>query len=47
MSKTGSYLTRRKLIKEAMLAGLGGAMIPLTGFAGTNQQVKKKSGLGL
>ena len=45
MSKTGSYLTRRKLIKEAMLAGLGGAMIPLTGFAGTNQQVKKKSGL--
>jgi hypothetical protein len=32
MKRAKSHLTRRYLIKNAALAGLGGAMIPMTGF---------------
>ena len=32
MSKKESQITRRKLLKDAALAGLGGAMMPLNGL---------------
>jgi hypothetical protein len=40
MNKKVSRFTRRELIKSAALAGLGGAMMPLTGFTGTDQKKK-------
>ncbi|HBH82562.1 MAG TPA: hypothetical protein DDY34_01970 [Bacteroidales bacterium] len=46
MDKTGSNLTRRNLIKSAALAGIGGTMMPLTGFA-VDEQKKKTKALNL
>jgi hypothetical protein len=45
MNKTSSLITRRKLLKDVAVAGMSGAMIPLTGFVTPNQQKKKKGGL--
>ena len=44
MNKTGSNLTRRKLIKGAAMAGLGGAILPIAGFS-ISEQKKKNMGL--
>ncbi|HBE40633.1 MAG TPA: hypothetical protein DDW27_05425 [Bacteroidales bacterium] len=45
MSENKSSIPRRKLLKDAALAGVGSAMIPLAGFTGTVSQRKKKGGL--
>ena len=45
MNKASSLITRRKLFKDVAIAGLGGALIPLTGFVSPNLQKKKKGGL--
>jgi hypothetical protein len=42
MKNTGSHLTRRDLIKNAALAGMGGIMMPVPGFAARNQKAREK-----
>ena len=43
MRNTGSHLTRRKLLKDVALVGLGGALAPLSSF--TSVKPTKKGGL--
>ena len=43
MTKEGSKISRRKMIKGAAAAGLGGSFLPFTGLADTGQ--KRKGGL--
>ena len=45
MSKTVSKILRREFLKDASLAGLGGAMMPLAGFSDPMLQKKMKPGL--
>ncbi len=45
MDKNDFHIPRRKLLKNAAIAGLGGALMPLNGFSGPVPQEKKKSGL--
>ncbi|HBH82559.1 MAG TPA: hypothetical protein DDY34_01955 [Bacteroidales bacterium] len=41
MKNSKSHVTRRKLIKDASLLGLGGALMPLTGFTADDQKKEK------
>ncbi|HBE41067.1 MAG TPA: hypothetical protein DDW27_07670, partial [Bacteroidales bacterium] len=42
MNNKGSHLTRRKILKNAAIAGLGGAIIPMSGFSAADQRSQKK-----
>ncbi|OFX39263.1 MAG: hypothetical protein A2X03_18810 [Bacteroidetes bacterium GWA2_40_15] len=41
MNKNESHITRRNLLRNSALAGLGGALMPLTGMAVPDQKKKK------
>jgi hypothetical protein len=45
MNKNESHISRRRMLKNTALAGLGGAIIPMSGLAGSSPGKQKKQGL--